>query len=136
VTACYSDHNEDIRTKGSCDACGDDQPDLPAVAAAICTECPWDRKSAPGWLGPLSIEEWVTLAHGEQPIACHMTITETDEHDEGDWAHPQMRQCRGAAIYRANVGKMPRRPDIARLPADRERVFVWDEFAEHHRRKP
>ena len=26
-TACYSDHNEDIRTKGSCDYCGDNERD-------------------------------------------------------------------------------------------------------------
>ncbi len=25
--SCYSDHNEDIRTKGSCDYCGDTKPD-------------------------------------------------------------------------------------------------------------
>lgn len=26
MVQCYSDHNEDIRTKGSCDYCGDNEP--------------------------------------------------------------------------------------------------------------
>jgi hypothetical protein len=27
MSACYSDHNEDIRTKGTCDYCGSDERD-------------------------------------------------------------------------------------------------------------
>lgn len=29
---CYSDHNEDIRTKGTCDYCGQDTLDLPRLS--------------------------------------------------------------------------------------------------------
>lgn len=107
-------------------------PDLPPATAKPCAECPWVRTSAPGWLGPHTAQEWVALAHGEQPIACHTTITEADDDGNGDWSHPQIRQCAGAATYRANVGKLPRRPDIARGTPDTETVFTWGEFEEHH----
>jgi hypothetical protein len=106
---------------------------LPPMTERICRACPWLRTSAPGWLGEhTTAAEWVALAHGEQPIACHMTITEADESGVGDWTHPQIRQCAGAAIYRANVGKMPRRPDVARAAADTDTVFTWGEFEAHH----
>jgi hypothetical protein len=35
---CYSDHNEDIRTKGSCDLCGGTEPDGPRVGVVSSSE--------------------------------------------------------------------------------------------------
>lgn len=66
------------------------------------------------------------MAHGEVAIACHLTI-EVD----GEWAG-NVKQCAGAAIYRANVCKSPRDPEIALLPQDKEKVFGFGEFLEHH----
>jgi hypothetical protein len=109
---------------------------LPEPTKVPCPECPWLRVSAPGWLGPYTADEWLTLAHSDSPIACHTTITETNEEGEGDWSHPQMRQCQGAAIFRANVFKSPRHPSIARAERDTEMVFTWnDEFRAHHNRE-
>ncbi len=80
----------------------------------------------PGWLGPHTAEEWVAGAHGEDEIACHMSIKE-----DGEW--DGAKQCRGAAMYRANVAKRPRNPDVAVGPVDRELVFSRpDEFTTHH----
>lgn len=108
--------------------------DLPPPTPNPCDECPWRRDALRGWLGPLSAEEWVEVAHGELPIACHKTIKHADENGEGDWSDPGMRQCAGAAIYRSNVCKSPRDPAVSTLPADREKVFGWrTEFVEHHR---
>lgn len=107
---------------------------LPPATPKPCDDCPWLRSSLPGWLGPFSPHEWVELAHGEQPIACHKTIKNTNDEGEGDWTDPAMRQCRGAAIYRTNVCKSPRDSAIATIDAaDRELVFSWrDEFIQHH----
>lgn len=83
-----------------------------------CSDCPWRRDALNGWLGSIPKEEWIQDAHGEVKIECHTLIG---------------AQCAGVSIYRANVCKSPRDPDILVLPADRERVFATPkEFLEHH----
>lgn len=82
-----------------------------------CHDCPWRRNAIPGWLGSMTVEQWITAAHGESMIDCHTTD----------------KQCAGAAIFRANICKSTRSPAIIKLPPDRATVFSWDnEFAAHH----
>jgi hypothetical protein len=78
-------------------------------------------------LGPWSAEEWEQIAHGEAPIACHVTL----DGDSG-WDSDDVVQCAGAAIYRANVCKLPKDPSVAVLVPDRELVFSFGEFVEYH----
>lgn len=67
------------------------------------------------------------MIHSDVPIACHKTITADGE--ETTYSH----QCAGAAIYRANVHKLPRDPAVVTMPADRTTVFATDrEFLDHH----
>lgn len=83
-----------------------------------CKDCPWRRTAAPGWLGSISADEWVQIAHGECHVECH-TIAGS--------------QCAGIAIYRANVVKKPRDPQIQVLPKDKQNVFATPtEFLEYH----
>jgi hypothetical protein len=92
-----------------------------------CKECPWRRDSQPGYLGPLDAETWLVAAHGDQPIACHETIKSSDQ----PWN--ELKQCRGSAIFRANVFKSPRNRDVAVGPLDTKMVFgTNEEFLEHH----
>jgi len=85
-----------------------------------CSDCPWSRSSLAGWLGGPSPEEWIQEAHGDGVIECHTL---------------RGPQCAGAAIYRANVCKMPRDRRVIRLPADKDAVFSnAREFIEHHER--
>ena len=101
---------------------------LPRPTVRPCNGCPWRRQSAPGWLGPLTAGEWVELVHSDEAIACHETIEE-----EGRWDTPRIRQCAGAASYRANVAKCPRDPEVAVGPVDREGVFAAPfQFVDHH----
>lgn len=75
-----------------------------------------------GWLGSLSIEDWIAAAHGEAQVDCHTLIG---------------AQCAGIAIYRANVYKRVRDPLAMHLPADRVAVFESPvAFATHHRQLP
>lgn len=109
--------------------------DLPQALPNPCGDCPWRRVAMPGWLGPMDPDEWVELAMGEEPIACHETIKDAVE-GEGDWNHPKMKQCTGAAIFRRNVCKSPRNPEDAAhsVVADREAVFSNRvEFLDYHR---
>lgn len=84
-----------------------------------CSDCPWARTSLRGWLGSMTSQDWLEVAHGEARVDCHAL---------------KGAQCAGIAIYQANVGKRPRNPSTLRLPADREAVFASPpEFLEHHR---
>lgn len=106
---------------------------LPPTTRKPCSECPWVRTCAPGWLGPFDADTWLEAAHSDAPIACHTTIVTTDEKGVGSWEDPHIKQCAGAAIFRSNVFKSPRDPAVLVLPADKELVFSWnDEFREHH----
>jgi hypothetical protein len=60
--------------------------------------------------------------HGETKIVCHVYSDV---------------QCAGAAIYRANVCKVPRDRTILELPADGRLVFASArEFLAHHEATP
>jgi len=85
-----------------------------------CSDCPWARVSLPGWLGQVSAEDWLALAHGEGICECHATD----------------KLCAGFAIFRANVCKVPRDPGSFRLPADKVTCFSSNaEFLAHHKRE-
>lgn len=89
---------------------------------APCSDCPFARRALRGWLGALSAEDWLRLAHGEGTSECHVHIGV---------------QCAGLAIYRANVGKLPRTPAALALPANRKLVFSSrEEFLRHHASVP
>lgn len=106
---------------------------FPDTTPNPCAQCPWRRDALPGHLGPMTAEEWCEVAHSEAPIACHMTIKRTDASGHGEWDDPAMRQCKGAAIFRGNISKEPRHPQICRADADYVTVFGWDnEFIDYH----
>lgn len=100
---------------------------LPSAVPQPCVECPFLRSAVPGHIGPYMAHEWPEMCHAEGPIACHMTI----EREGQPW--PELKQCAGAAIFRANIFKSPRHPNIAKGERDTVRVFAWDdEFIAHH----
>lgn len=104
---------------------GDEAATCPKQPAAACADCPWSRKSLPGWLGTLDVVAWLEVAHGESTADCHALKGPDGE----PWA------CAGLAVYQANVGKVPRDPGALRLDADRGSVFATPmEFEEHHRK--
>ena len=87
-----------------------------------CSDCPWARAALPGWLGNLTADEWLRIAHGESTAECH-GLTGAD----GPWS------CAGLSIYRTNVGKVPRDHGAMKLPANRDSVFATPmEFKAHH----
>jgi hypothetical protein len=104
---------------------------LPDATANPCEDCPWRRSAARGWLGPVDADTWLEIAHSDVPVACHKRSAYVD--GKTDWDDPETRQCRGLAIFRANICKSPRDPEVVSGPVDRERVFGRpDEFREHH----
>ena len=107
---------------------------LPDACPEPCSECPWRRVAAPGWLGPYGPLDWLRIAHSDTPIACHKTVVISDPLEgTGDWSHPKVRQCRGAAMYRENVMKSPRNPEVVTGPANEDDIFATaEEFHKHH----
>lgn len=101
---------------------------LPPCLAQPCNECPWVRTSTPGHTGPFTGREWAESAHSDTPIMCHKTLRGIH-----DFTDPEIRQCRGAAIFRANVHKVPRNPTAVTGPRDTDLVFASGaEMADHH----
>jgi len=87
-----------------------------------CSDCPWARASLNGWLGGLSIEDWLARAKSDENVECHTAGNQ---------------QCAGLAIFRRHICKSPRDPAVLRLEADREKVFANpQEFSDHHSQRP
>ncbi len=86
-----------------------------------CSDCPFRRDALPGWLGGDTPEYYTRLAQSDLLIHCHTKLGP---------------QCAGAAIYRANIGKVPRDRKVLRLLPDKMTVFSWPtEFINHHSKK-
>lgn len=100
--------------------------DLPPVTASPCSDCPWRINSLPGWLGPLDATEWIGLVLSDAPIACHQTIVKS-----GEWT-PGVRQCAGAADFRANICKVPRDHNVAGGSPNDAVLMDVQAFLEHH----
>lgn len=112
-------------------------PDLfRPVQKEPCKQCPFRRKSMPGWLGANSPEEMVNGIMSEVPLPCHSTI----DYRKRDWAEKWFARkigklCMGARIFSANCAKKPRPTSL--LPVveqNTELVFTTpQEFVAHHR---
>lgn len=86
-----------------------------------CSDCPWARTALNGWLGSMTADEWVHVAHTDSLVECHTLLG---------------AQCAGLAIYRRNVAKFVH-PPLLRLEANRELVFSSPmEFKDHHSKMP
>jgi hypothetical protein len=103
-----------------------------------CKECPFRRKSAPGWLGASTPEEFIATTRSEHPMPCHCAI----DYEKKDWEteqYPDAPLCAGSLVFLKNHCIAPRNPELAdavrAVEADAETVFQWShEFIEHHRR--
>ena len=101
-----------------------------------CAECPWLRRSFPGYLGDSEPVEFfrssVTL---ESHMPCHMSI----DYGDSDWLLTQLPvadYCAGNLIFYNNNLKAPCDPVLARLVRQvgkSRHVFSWHtEFLAHH----
>lgn len=101
-----------------------------------CNQCPFRRKSAPGWLGGLTPDEFKWLADSDTYMPCHKAATESGDGVDYNADNDHLPQCAGRAIYWANQCKRPQQRDsgLLMLPKDVKTVFNWPhEFVEHHK---
>ncbi|MYH29403.1 MAG: hypothetical protein F4137_11225 [Acidobacteria bacterium] len=65
-----------------------------------CAQCPFRRKSCPGWTGPFE-PSGLLEAVRERPFPCHRTISHDGQRIEDD----TLQSCAGAAIFLNNSGQ-------------------------------
>lgn len=100
-----------------------------------CKACPFSRACPPGKTGGSDPAIFVGQAVGPFWLPCHQTQNFKDPNWKNDMS---VRQCAGAAIFRANVGVAESIAAVAeqllRLPADTGLVFhSFAELLAHHR---
>lgn len=105
------------------------------VCDGPCKVCPFRRVALPGWLGEGSPADFIGSIFREQPLPCHNTI----DYRRRDWLAAWIegrrgKMCMGALIFTANIGKVPRFPDIIPIvEPDEDLVFATTkEFFDHH----
>ncbi|MDR9847088.1 hypothetical protein [Herbaspirillum huttiense] len=94
-----------------------------------CSECPWRRASAAGWLGSSTPLEFANQAESGIRMPCHLAV----DYEREDWEEQAdvAPQCAGRAVYMANRCKS--QPGLLKVPADRAEVFSnVQEFLAHH----
>lgn len=98
-----------------------------------CRECPFRRKSLPGYLGSDTPEHFLVVSMAAAvPMPCHLQV----DYDKPGWEAEASRvnQCSGHAIFLSNICKEPRTRAVQTLPPDRELVLATpQEFIGHHR---
>jgi hypothetical protein len=94
-----------------------------------CSECPWRKESAAGWLGASTPVEFLQQSESGMKMPCHIHI----DYEKDDWntAIDNAPECAGRAIHMANRCK--RVPDVLQLRPDRDNVFTNpQDFIDHH----
>jgi len=100
-----------------------------------CSDCPFRRRSMPGWLGAGSPESFIDCMQRDEPLPCHQTIDYGDPSWLEKWsAQEGGAMCAGALIFLANKMQRPRARGFPTLPPDKASVFANSiEFVRHHR---
>lgn len=98
-----------------------------------CRECPFRKRSAPGYLGGFSAEETIMAADSDVDFVCHMTRGTNKA---------TYRSCAGRLLYAAKTCKVFRNKDLERAKqkllesqddaCNLENILDFD-FIQHHK---
>jgi len=103
-------------------------------ASRPCNDCPWRRKSMPGWLGDDTPEHFLNTAMADIDMPCHQTVN----YERPDWEtqlgpRGTALSCAGQAIFFANILKVSRDRKRRQLKPNKTLVFASpEEFLKHH----
>ena len=104
-----------------------------------CDDCPFRKKSLPGWLGPHTVDEFVAYVQFDYPYPCHKTLVEGRETVEDTELREGENICIGLVHLRNNSCKKARdedsdlRKEEIRLKGEENECFANTvEFAKHH----
>lgn len=100
-----------------------------------CGECPFRRKSLPGYLGANDVSDFSSMAMSEQHMPCHSLV----DYEDDNWQteQEQVEGCAGRSIMWRNQCKLPHpNSPVPLLEPDKETVFSnIREFTQHHTKK-
>lgn len=116
-----------------------ERPKFVAPVAKPCSDCPFRRVAAPGWLGHSSPEGFIDCMQRDEPLPCHQTIDYDDPHWLSKWMAQRTTgsMCAGALVFQANKMQKPHDSEFPRMPKDTVNVFSNSvEFVRHHREAP
>lgn len=102
----------------------------------VCNDCPFRRKSMPGWLGHSSPEGFIDCIQRDEPLPCHQTIDYDDEHWLAKWMQQRDtgKMCAGSLVFMANKLQRSHTPGFPTMEKDTTNVFGNSvEFVRHHR---
>lgn len=108
-----------------------------------CSECPFRKKSLPGWLGPDTAQAVISRVHGETGYSCHMDLENAPAIESGEFAGyldtSNVEHCAGAVIHANLSCKSYRNPelraqqDLLKGSKHEADVLNLKEFTEHHK---
>lgn len=96
-----------------------------------CRECPFRRRSIPGYLGNSTPAEFLASTMADQPMPCHLTV----DYEDRNWKDmlDEASHCNGALTFFSNICKLSNDPNRPKMPVDCENVFTRPtEFLDHH----
>lgn len=109
-----------------------------------CKECPFRKKSLPGWLGPWTAMTIIQQSHSEGGLACHVSVRDlsrdgnaADSLEELLELRKKTHVCVGGLQNANQCGKLFRDPAMRSLAdlvgTDPENILNIHEFLKHHK---
>ncbi len=99
-----------------------------------CNECPFRRKSIPGWMGDATPEEFIEATMADAAMPCHMTV----DYEDPNWPsmnQPETSYCYGALVFFRNTCKKSRDKERPIAEPSKDVFAHRMEFLNHHLRK-
>jgi hypothetical protein len=112
------------------------------VCKKICNECPFSKKSIPGWLADYTVQDIMDFQNGEALFPCHKMMPDADldqEEVQQKIESGELKLCRGYVESVIKSAKSPRynqvlKDAMAQARAEglsEESMPIW-EFKKHH----
>ena len=104
----------------------------------MCAECPFRKKSAPGWLGPWSVDEFEQIINSDSQFVCHDVINKmSDDNVPTSIIEDVGQHCVGLLRYRNSLCRLSRDPEVAEVQRELrsvqdEEIIPAREFRTHH----
>lgn len=98
-----------------------------------CNQCPFRKKSLPGWLGDASPEQFMATVMQDHEMPCHSTVDYSDPRWRRSLSTKKVSYCKGSLIFFANICKLSRDRDRPTAEPSEDVFRSPQEFLNHHK---